>query len=82
MGPLKIKAVVPKDHRVEIVLPPEVPEGPVELEVTVTRTAGNGPDCPHDWGPALERLRRLRESLEGLDLRLSDEVIKLRREEG
>jgi len=82
MGPLKIKAVVPKDHRVEIALPFSVPEGPVELEVTVTQVAGNGPDRQYDWGPALERLRQLRDSLEGLDLKMSDEVIKLRHEEG
>ena len=36
MGPLKIKGVIPKDRRVEISLPAGVPEGPVDLEVTIT----------------------------------------------
>ena len=82
MGPLKIKAIVSKDHRLQIELPAEVPEGPVELEVTVTGPSGSGSNGRYDWAAGLERLRLFRNSLEGLDLRLSDEVIRSRREEG
>ncbi|MEK7766447.1 MAG: hypothetical protein AAB368_09435 [bacterium] len=82
MGPLKIKAFVPKDHRVEIALPPEVPEGDVELEVTVSSAVAEVREKPYNWGPALDRLRDLRGDLKSLDLGLSDEIIRMRREEG
>jgi hypothetical protein len=82
MGPLRIKAIVPKDHRVEIAVPPDVPEGPVEIEMTFTPEPGDAGNGKPDWDEVLDRLRELRESLAGRDIRLSDEVIKLRQEEG
>ena len=82
MGPLKIKAFVPEDRRVEIALPREVPEGEVLLEVTVSSRVGAMRETPYNWGPALDRLSHLRGDLKGLDLRLADEVIRLRHEEG
>ena len=81
MGPLKIKAVVSKDHRVDIAVPPEVPEGPVDIEMTITpETAIGGSDDPQGIREVLGRLREFRKQFEGRDIRLSDAVIELRRE--
>lgn len=82
MGSLRIKTVVSKDHRVEIALPPEVPEGPVEIEMTVTQAGREVDDARPEWDEVLARLRKLRERFAGRDIRLSDEVIRTRREEG
>ena len=83
MGPLKIKGVVPKDRKVEISLPPEVPEGPVDLEVVITAATQGGPNQPADGMDAvLDELREFRKQFEGRDIRLSDAVIELRQEEG
>ena len=82
MGPLRIKTVVSKDHRIEISLPPEVPEGPVDIEMTVTPSRADAKNGKVDWDDVLVRLRKLRESFAGRDIRLSEEVIKLRQEEG
>ena len=82
MGPLKIKGVVPKDRKVEIILPPEVPEGPVDIEVTITPvTADRAVRARDDVDEMLDRLREFRKQFEGRDILLSDAVIELRREE-
>jgi hypothetical protein len=82
MGPFKIKGVIPKDRRVEISLPPEVPEGPVDLEVTITPvTADRAVRTRDDVDEMLDRLREFRKQFEGRDIRLSDAVIELRQEE-
>jgi hypothetical protein len=83
MGPLKIKGVMPKDRRVEISLPAGVPEGPVDLEVTITPAAQGGLSQPADgMNAVLDELREFRKQFEGRDIRLSDAVIELRQEEG
>jgi len=77
MGPIKVKAVVPKDHRVEISLPPEVPEGPVELEVRVAASpeAADGPDRMLE---VLAELREARRRYVGPPVLLSAAVSELR----
>lgn len=81
MGPLKIKGVIPKDRRVEISLPAGVPEGPVDLEITITPAAQGRPSQHADGMDAvLDELREFRKQFEGRDIRLSDAVIELRQE--
>ena len=77
MGPIKVKAIVPHNHRVEISLPPEVPEGPVELEVRVAAPPGasNGPDR---MLAVLAELREARKRYSGPPPLLSAAVSELR----
>ena len=82
MGPIKIKIIVPKNRLVEAPLPPEVPEGPVELEITVANTGTETVDNDGGWNSVLAELRKLRERIPERNIGLSDEVIRMRREEG
>jgi len=82
MGPIKIKTIVPKNRRVEVPLPPEVPEGPVELSITVANTGTETADNNAGWSAILSELRKLRERIPERNIGLSDEVIRMRREEG
>jgi hypothetical protein len=82
MGPIRIHTTVPKDHRVEISLPPEVPEGPADLAIIVTPTApADGEDWRADRREMLARLAEFRERFKGRNLNMAEEVIKLRRED-
>ncbi len=67
----------------EITLPADVPEGPADLEVTVTpASTPGGADWRERRSTMLDGLRRLREEFGGRDIRLSEAVIEVRREEG
>jgi hypothetical protein len=37
----KLKVTIPEDHRVEVQLPDDFPEGPAEIIVLATRSAGD-----------------------------------------
>jgi len=80
---LRVRAVVPKDHRVEITLPENVPEGPVDMVVTLTPASGESDEARRVRVRAsLAGLAALRDKYAHLDLRLSETVIEMRREEG
>ncbi len=83
METLRIKTIVPKNHRVEITLPPEVPEGPAEMVVTVKPTASpSDEERLAKRSEVLADLRKLREKYAHRNFRLSEAVIEVRREEG
>lgn len=85
METLRIKTIVPKNHRVEITLPPEVPEGPAEMVVTIKPTASLSDSDEERLArrsEVLADLRKLREKYAHRNFRLSEAVIEVRREEG
>lgn len=84
MQTVHLHAVVPKDRRLEISLPLEIPEGPADMLLIVeTVREGQSPDAEiHAMRSALERLRSVRERTAGKQIRLSDAVIEERRAEG
>jgi len=80
---LRLRTVVPRDHRIEIVLPENVPEGPADVEVTVTPTnVGDNGDWRVRRMAWLAELDAVRKKHAHLNVRLSEAVIEMRREEG
>jgi len=80
MQTLHFHAVVPKDRRLEIALPPEIPEGPVDM-VLVLESAKEAQTTEARHGAmrtALERLRGVRAKTAGRQVRLSEAVIEER----
>ena len=82
MEMLRLHTVVPKNHRVQITLPAEVPVGPAELEVVV-RSEAHLPDAGRRSNllKILDELKASRRQFDGRDIRLSEAVLEERREE-
>lgn len=57
----KLKVTVPEDHRVELRLPDDFPEGPAEVIILAARSNGeNGVGAPPEQQRALAALAELR----------------------
>jgi hypothetical protein len=73
---------IPKSHRVLVTVPPEVPEGPAELTVTVSPVNHlTKAERRTRVRKMLVRLAALRREFAHTGLNLSEEVIRQRHEE-
>lgn len=82
METVRLRTIVPKSHRIEIDLPPQVPEGPADVLVIVeTPPAHADGDKKKNLLLLLDDLQAFREQFRGRDIRLSDAVIEERRED-
>ena len=83
MQTLRMHTVVPKDRRLEISLPPEVPEGPTEIVIILepAKDGYQGVASRQAVVESLKRLRDLRGKTAGRNVRLSDAVLEERHAE-